>query len=253
MRKLKKSILSCVIVFTMILATCVPTMAKVTYETAPTKTVLKGSTFAVTASTSNWNSVLNKSISKLPGLIIEGDVGNASILKYAGTTLKTPCPLYLNYKEKPKAGHFDTILAGYKVDKKTKKLSGPVKLCAEMKALKTGTTYVSFKLVNRTKKTPYVDSSMVVTVPVKVVQGVTSLKLSKTSATLSKGKTLTLKTKVAPSNAYKKKVSYSSSKTSVATVSSTGKITAKGKGTAVITVKALDGSGKKASCKITVR
>ena len=47
-----------------------------------------------------------------------------------------------------------------------------------------------------------------------------------------------------------KKVIWSTSKKSVATVNSKGKITAKKKGTATITAKV---SGKKYSCKVTVR
>ena len=85
--------------------------------------------------------------------------------------------------------------------------------------------------------------------PIKV----TKITLSKTSATLQKGKTLTLKATVTPSNADNKEVVWSSSNTKVATVSSTGKVTAKGGGVATITATAKDGSGVKASCKITVK
>ena len=78
----------------------------------------------------------------------------------------------------------------------------------------------------------------------------TSVKLSKTSVTLGKGKTTTLKAKVNPGNATNKKVTWSTSNKKVATVSN-GKITAKGVGTATITVKT--SNGKKATCKVTVR
>ena len=60
-----------------------------------------------------------------------------------------------------------------------------------------------------------------------------------------------LKATVTP-KAASQKVKYSTSKSSVATVSSTGKVTAKAPGTAKITVKAQDGSGVKAVCTITV-
>ncbi len=78
----------------------------------------------------------------------------------------------------------------------------------------------------------------------------TSVKLSKTSVTLGKGKTTTLKAKVNPGNATNKKVTWTTSNKKVATVSN-GKITAKGVGTATITVKTAN--GKKATCKVTVR
>ncbi len=79
-----------------------------------------------------------------------------------------------------------------------------------------------------------------------------SLKLSKVSASLQVGEELKLTYTVSPSVVYNKKVSYSSSDSAVVTVSSSGALTPKKPGTATITVKAKDGSGKKATCKITV-
>ncbi|MBQ2675079.1 MAG: InlB B-repeat-containing protein [Prevotella sp.] len=80
------------------------------------------------------------------------------------------------------------------------------------------------------------------------VSGVT---LDKTSLTLNQGASETLTATVAPSNALDKSVTWSSSNTSVATVSN-GKVTAVGAGTATITVKTNDG-GKTASCNVTVK
>ncbi len=79
------------------------------------------------------------------------------------------------------------------------------------------------------------------------VSGVT---LNKTSAKIEKGKTITLKAKVSPSNATNKNITWSSSNTKVATVKN-GVVTAVAKGTANITVKTKSG-GKTAVCKITV-
>nr|DAP71052.1 MAG TPA: Fibronectin type 3 domain-containing protein [Caudoviricetes sp.] len=73
-----------------------------------------------------------------------------------------------------------------------------------------------------------------------------SVKLDKTSLTLTKGKTYTLKTAVTGTN---KAVSWSSSNSSVASVDKNGKVTAKTKGTATITAKV---DGISASCKVTV-
>ena len=87
------------------------------------------------------------------------------------------------------------------------------------------------------------------TCKVTVKQPVTSVKLNKKSATLEKGKTLTLKATVSPSNANNKGITWSSSNKKVATVSSKGVVKAVGKGTATITAKAKDGSKKKATCK----
>ena len=88
---------------------------------------------------------------------------------------------------------------------------------------------------------------------IKAEKAVAKITLNKTSATLSPVDTLTLKATVTPSNATNKAVTWKSSNTKVATVSSSGKVTAKAAGTATITCTAKDGSGKSAACKITVR
>lgn len=80
---------------------------------------------------------------------------------------------------------------------------------------------------------------------------VTSITLNQTTASLKKGETLTLTATVAPSDAANKSVTWSSSNNSVATVSTSGVVTAISEGTAVITVKTADG-GKTASCTVAV-
>lgn len=80
----------------------------------------------------------------------------------------------------------------------------------------------------------------------------TKVSLSKTSIKIKKGDKYTLKGSVTPSNTTNKAVKWTTSKSSVATVSSIGVVTAKNYGTATITCTAQDGSGKKASCTVTV-
>lgn len=65
------------------------------------------------------------------------------------------------------------------------------------------------------------------------------------------GSSFTLSAAVEPSNATNKSLIWSSSDTGVATVEG-GKVTAVNPGAAVITVKASDGSGKQAACKVLV-
>ena len=79
-----------------------------------------------------------------------------------------------------------------------------------------------------------------------------SVKLSNSSVTLTKGSTKQLTAIINPNTVANKKLSWSSSNTSVAKVSSSGLVTAVGTGTATITVRTTDGTDKKATCKITV-
>ena len=97
-----------------------------------------------------------------------------------------------------------------------------------------------------------VDGSFVKTCKVTILMPVKSVKLSKTSLSLVKGKTYKLKATVLPSNASNKKVTWKSSNTKIATVTSTGTVKAKAKGTAYISVVTVDGK-KTAKCKITVK
>lgn len=92
----------------------------------------------------------------------------------------------------------------------------------------------------------------------KAIKSVTlkigSSNVTKKTKTLTVGSSATLKVTVKPSSA-KKKVTYKSSKTSVATVSSKGKIVAKKAGTAKITVTVTGKNNKKKStyCNIKVK
>lgn len=87
---------------------------------------------------------------------------------------------------------------------------------------------------------------------VTVKAPITSLKFSKISGRLYVGKTMQLSPVIKPSDATNKKCAWSSSNDKVAMVNSEGKVYAVAAGTAVITAKATDGTGKKATYKITV-
>lgn len=80
---------------------------------------------------------------------------------------------------------------------------------------------------------------------------VTSVVLSQSSATLTEGETLSLTASVYPTNATNRSVTWSTSNSSVATVSS-GLVTAKSAGTATIKATSTDGTGKYGTCTVTV-
>lgn len=88
---------------------------------------------------------------------------------------------------------------------------------------------------------------------VTVKQPVTSIRLKHKSIAISAGKTFQLKATVGPSSANTRSLSWSSSKKSVVTVDSKGRIRSLKPGTAVITAKAKDGSGRKATCRVLVK
>ena len=81
---------------------------------------------------------------------------------------------------------------------------------------------------------------------------VSSITVAPSSKTLEVGGTQQLTATVSPDNALDKTVTWSTSNGSVATVSSTGLVTAVAEGTATITATANDGSGKTGTCSITV-
>ena len=90
----------------------------------------------------------------------------------------------------------------------------------------------------------------VITVNEKVIS-VTNVTLNKTSINLSVNETEQLSANISPSNATNKKVTWSSSNTNIASVSSSGLITAKAIGKVTIAVTTEDGN-KTATCAVNI-
>jgi len=105
-------------------------------------------------------------------------------------------------------------------------------------ALANGTTTITAKAGGKEAA-----CAVTVTVPLE------SISLNKTELSLIKGESETLIATIAPEDATENTVSWTSSNTSVATVESSGKVTAKGGGSATITAKA---GGKEATCSVNV-
>ena len=82
---------------------------------------------------------------------------------------------------------------------------------------------------------------------------VTDVSLNRSRCRIKKKKSFRLTAQVSPASAYNKKVSWKSTNPKVAKVSAKGVVKAKKKGRAFITATAKDGSGRKASCKVTVK
>ena len=115
----------------------------------------------------------------------------------------------------------------------------------KVSAIKTGKATITVTTEDGDKT-----ASCEITVKDKVYP-VESIALDKSEIELTEGDETTLTATINPSNASNKNVTWSSNKTSVATVAD-GKIVAVQAGNATITVKTEDG-GKTATCKVTVK
>ena len=115
-----------------------------------------------------------------------------------------------------------------------------VSASGKVKAKKTGTCQVTVQAANGKKA--------VITVVVKKAPKKITIKVK--NKKLKVGKKVQIKIKL-PKNTASNKITYSSSKKSVASVSASGKITAKKRGKTTITAKTFN--GKKAKIKITVK
>lgn len=108
-----------------------------------------------------------------------------------------------------------------------------------IKGIATGKTKITVKPGNGTKKT----------IAVTVAKAPTKVTLNKKSVSMSVGEQFQLKATL-PKNTASCKLTWKSSKKSIATVDSKGCVKAKAAGTATITVKTFN--GKKATCKVKV-
>lgn len=128
--------------------------------------------------------------------------------------------------------------------KSSKKSVATVNEKGKVKAVKNGKATITATAKGSKKKA---SCKIIVGTPVKKITATQS------TLTLEEGKSAQINVKVEPSNASNKKLSYTSSDASVATVSATGLVVAKAAGTAKIKIAATDGSKKSATVSITVK
>lgn len=128
--------------------------------------------------------------------------------------------------------------------KSSNKKIATVTAAGYVKGKKTGTCKVTVRSKKNKKKKAKIT--------VKVVKKVTSISIEEPKASLYVGNSVKLKATVKPASGSFKKVKWSSSDKSVATVSSTGVVNGLKEGTVTIKATSVEGSKKTASVKLTV-
>lgn len=178
-------------------------------------------------------------------------------------------PAYMGYvpakkiASKVNAGNALTIVPpappkGYTVQSVTYSSSNPaiatVDAGGNVTFLAGGKVTIITKIVSQMvdKKGKVKTKTTTVKKSITVRQPVASISLNMTNTTIARTQKLKLGAAIAPSTASVKKLKWTSSNPKVAAVSSSGVVTGKAGGTAVITCTATDGSGKSASCTVNV-
>ncbi len=164
---------------------------------------------------------------------------------------------------KPKAGASVTIVPpaaprGYTTTSVTYSSTNPtvasVDASGNVTFLAGGKATIITKVVSQTvdKKGKIKTKTTTVKKTVTVQQPVSSISLNLGNTTIARTQKVKLMTGISPATASNRKVKWTSSNPKVASVSSSGVVTGKSGGTAVITCRAADGSGASASCTVNV-
>lgn len=165
---------------------------------------------------------------------ITGDRKNVYVAKGKSVKLKTTVDVKPNKKANRKVS--------YKVkNSRVAKVSSSGKITGK----KAGTTKITVTSKKNKKKKA--------SITVKVMKNaVKSVELRQKTLSMTLDTVVQMNASVTPKKDAAKQLAWSSSNEKVATVSSSGVVKAVAAGNAVITAKAIDGSGKKASCAVTV-
>ena len=232
------------------LTSALNSLVKVTFTLSKTSgTLYVGGTVNLTVDTNlagnvTWTSSNTKVATVADGKVTAKAAGTAKITAAVGgktatytVTVKKPSisatvgKVYVGKTAKVQVKKYGTT-AGVSYKSSNTKIA-TVSKSGVITGKKAGTVKITVKAGKLTK-----------TVTVKVAKP--SFTLAKSSASIKKGKKVTIKVKAAPSS----KVTYKTSNKSVATVSSKGVVTGKKKGTAKITVKC---NGITRTFKVTVK
>lgn len=185
------------------------------------------------------------------GVVSSPDTASAAKVKVKKVTVTSPSgkTAYIAKGKKVKLTTTVKVTPNKSANKKVTYKSANRKIATvnskgQVKGVKVGSTKITVTSKKNKKK------KATIKVVVKKA-AVTKVKLNATKATIPVGGKKTLKATVSPKSA-SKTIQWTSSKKKVATVSAKGVVKGKKEGSATITALAADGSGKKATCKVTV-
>ena len=232
------------------LTSALNSLVKVTFTLSKTSgTLYVGGTVNLTVDTNlagnvTWTSSNTKVATVADGKVTAKAAGTAKITVAVGGKIAT----YTVTVKKPSiSATVGKVYVGKTAKVQVKKYGTTAKVSFKSSNTKIATVNKSGVVTGKkagTVKITVTAGKLTKTVTVKVAKP--SFTLAKSSASIKKGKKVTIKVKAAPSS----KVTYKTSNKSVATVSSKGVVTGKKKGTAKITVKC---NGITRTFKVTVK
>ena len=164
------------------------------------------------------------------------------VKKVTITTKKSSMVVGQNYTIKTSVSPSKTTNKKLKYTSSNKKVA-TISSSGKIKALKKGTTTIKVASTDGSKKSTKFS--------LKVVTGVSKIVASQ-NVTVAVGKTKSIAYKISPTSAANKSVSFSTSNSTLASVSSKGIVKGKKAGTVKIYVKSKDGSNKKATVYVKV-
>ncbi len=185
------------------------------------------------------------------GVVSNPDTASAAKVKVKKVTVKSPSgkTAYVAKGKKVKLTTTVKVTPSKSANKKVTYKSANSRIAkVNSKGQITGVKVGNTKITVTSKKNRKKKAS--IKVVVKNVS-VSKVKLNVSKVTLAVGAKKTLKATISPKSA-SKTIQWTTSKKKVATVSAKGVVKGKKEGSATITALAADGSGKKATCKVTV-
>ena len=185
------------------------------------------------------------------GVVSNPDTASAAKVKVKKVTVKSPSgkTAYVAKGKKVKLTTTVKVTPNKSANKKVTYKSANSRIAkVNSKGQITGVKVGNTKITVTSKKNKKKKAS--IKVVVKNVS-VSKVKLNVSKVTLAVGAKKTLKATISPKSA-SKTIQWTTSKKKVATVSAKGVVKGKKEGSATITALAADGSGKKATCKVTV-